>query len=352
MILLHRQNGLYIFKVALMNNLSDITLINNNTHQDTEASLIDDKLTSFGLPSLKLLRQNKNETIELVARHLRLSPAQIRALEANDCNSLPNAAYARGFLRNYTRYLNVDAAPYIAQFELALYQNKTEYSQSPSITKNSISHAHTDYSLNKSGDTPPLLSNLGGNNLPIISFEDSSLSISFYIKMAALFIMLTFVFLMFWERALWFHEFKTMLNHIPILNRLETDASNIITHSAISKNIIISEVRPVQPNIAIINNQVTKNYNDIKTGIQMPTTSAMRTLKFSLIDTSWIKVSNFNKEVLFIGEQQAGTIQTVVGHSPLKVIIGAADNVKLTVDGIAYDLSSSIKSGVASISIP
>jgi cytoskeleton protein RodZ len=353
MILLHRQNGLYTFKVALMSNLLDITLVNNNTHQDTEDNLTDDKLTSFGLPSLKLLRQNKNETIELVAQHLRLSPAQIRALEANDCNSLPNAAYVRGFLRNYTRYLNVDAAPYIAQFELALYQNKIKYSQSSSITKNSISHTHTDYSLNKEGDTLPLLSNLGGNSSPITSFEESSLSISFYIKMAVLFIMLTLAFLMFWERALWFHEFKTMLIHIPILNKLGTDVShsNIITHSAISKNIIISELRPVQPNIAI-NNQLTKNYNDIKMGTQMPTTSAMRTLKFSLIDTSWIKVSNFNKEVLFSGEQQAGTIQTVVGHSPLKVIIGAADKVKLTVDDIPYDLSSSIKSGVASISIP
>jgi cytoskeleton protein RodZ len=333
----------------LENNIPNTTLVNNNIHQDTNLSLIDDELNSFELPSLKLLRQNKNETVELVAQHLRLSPAQIVALEANDCDSLPNVAYVKGFLRNYTRYLNVDAAPYIAQFELALYQKKMQYTSSEGMTQNSVIHTH--YVLNKSGDTSRVLSKLGVNNLPVTSFEESSLLISFYIKMAALFIMLTFAFLMFWERALWFYEFKTMLTHIPIPSIFVTESPNITVHSSIPKINIPVESRPVQAN-AVINNQFTKNYNNIQTDMQIPTTSAMRTLEFSLIDTSWIKVSNANKEILLSGEQQAGTVQTVSGQSPLKIIVGAADKVKLTVDGIPYDLSSNIKSGVASISIP
>ena len=331
------------------NNIPDTTLVNNNTHQDIEANLVSDELILSGLPSLKLLRQNKNETVEVVAQYLRLSPAQISALETNDCDSLPNLAYAKGFLRNYARYLNVDAAPYIAQFELTLYQKQQKYSLLESMTKKSP--VYTGYALSKSSNTPIFLSNLAVNNSPITSFEESASSISFYIKMAIVFIILTIAFLMFWERALWFSEFKTMLNHIPTPTIFLTESTNIVTHSPIPKKFIPIESRTVQTSIAA-NNQLTKNYNSIQTNIQISTISAIRTLEFSLIDTSWIKVSNVNKEVLLSGEQQAGTIQTVSGQSPLKVIVGAADNVKLTVDGVPYDFSSRIKSGVASMSIP
>lgn len=48
------------------------------------------------------------------ARQLKLSPAQVEALEAGDYARLPGPVFVRGFLRNYARLLEVDPAPLLA----------------------------------------------------------------------------------------------------------------------------------------------------------------------------------------------------------------------------------------------
>jgi cytoskeleton protein RodZ len=58
--------------------------------------------------SLARARQEKNLTLEEVAAQLHLSAHQIRLLEENDYEDLPEATYIKGYLRNYARLLNLD----------------------------------------------------------------------------------------------------------------------------------------------------------------------------------------------------------------------------------------------------
>lgn len=61
-------------------------------------------------------RNAKNLALKDVSNNLRLSIKQIEALENNNFSSLPPAVITRGFIRNYARFLELDAEPLLASY--------------------------------------------------------------------------------------------------------------------------------------------------------------------------------------------------------------------------------------------
>src|SRR5574339_387327 len=61
--------------------------------------------------SLRAARTAQKLAIGEVARQLRLSVAQVEALEAGAFERLPGPVFVRGFIRNYARLLRQDPAP-------------------------------------------------------------------------------------------------------------------------------------------------------------------------------------------------------------------------------------------------
>ena len=70
--------------------------------------------------ALQIAREAKNMTVEDAARQLRLGTHQILALEQDNFAKLPNAMITRGFLRNYARLLDIDAAPLLLAYRLKM----------------------------------------------------------------------------------------------------------------------------------------------------------------------------------------------------------------------------------------
>lgn len=341
---------------------------NNNTlinigFDDKHTNLQDSELNWFGLPSLSSLRQKKGDSIEQAAYHLRLSAIQLRALEDKDWSKLPDSAYIKGFLRNYARYLNIDATPYIAQFELATALQ----------TPQSIESA-THVALQSKSVNIPMVSGWEIKRLFINLFENINDSKFNYIKLALFFIAITFIFLTVWDQPQWWSKFKvlTMNTVHTTKNRIEKQDHTAITHTE-NSSYVPPILMPAQSNLNNTNDssKLNSSNNDLQnihnsssiigttniskstntvdnTQIDSKTHLLMRTLEFSLTDTSWIKVSNVNKEVLLHGEYLAGSVQTISGIPPFKIVIGAADSVKLTVDGVLYDISNHTKGRVAS----
>ena len=58
---------------------------------------------------LRAAREGHELTISDVAYSLKLNPRQVEALESNRFDLLPGRAFARGFLKNYARFLGLDA---------------------------------------------------------------------------------------------------------------------------------------------------------------------------------------------------------------------------------------------------
>ena len=59
-------------------------------------------------------------SVEQAAARIRLHPRQLRAIENEDLQALPVAAYVNGFVRNYARELGIDAGPLIEDLNAKL----------------------------------------------------------------------------------------------------------------------------------------------------------------------------------------------------------------------------------------
>ncbi len=70
--------------------------------------------------SLRTAREARGLALPDVAQTLKLGVRQIEALENGDWQGLPGQTFIRGFVRNYARLLQVDAAPLMAQLDLIL----------------------------------------------------------------------------------------------------------------------------------------------------------------------------------------------------------------------------------------
>jgi len=83
----------------------------------------DNNVTEAGQSTGQLLRAARTErgmSIEDAARQLRLSVRQITALEEGDYGKLPSGMFLRGFVRNYARLVQIDAAPLLQSLQRAV----------------------------------------------------------------------------------------------------------------------------------------------------------------------------------------------------------------------------------------
>ena len=67
---------------------------------------------------LREARELRGETVDSPARMLKLSKSNLLALESGNWDVLPDEVYALGFLRQYSKYLQIDINP-----ELELFKN-------------------------------------------------------------------------------------------------------------------------------------------------------------------------------------------------------------------------------------
>jgi len=74
---------------------------------------IDDKEPGL---TLARARREKNLSLDDVADRLHLSSHQIRLLEENNYDELPEATYVKGYIRNYAKFVDLDPLPLIAAF--------------------------------------------------------------------------------------------------------------------------------------------------------------------------------------------------------------------------------------------
>jgi len=63
---------------------------------------------------LRAAREASGLSLDQVAQQLKLAPRQVKALEDEDFGKLPGRTFARGFVRNYARLLNLEADDLLA----------------------------------------------------------------------------------------------------------------------------------------------------------------------------------------------------------------------------------------------
>ena len=66
---------------------------------------------------LRETREARRQTLEEVERATRIRVKYLAAMEAGEFNAIPSAAQTRGFLRNYSQYLGLDADQVLAEYD-------------------------------------------------------------------------------------------------------------------------------------------------------------------------------------------------------------------------------------------
>nr|QLG20389.1 hypothetical protein [uncultured bacterium] len=67
--------------------------------------------------ALRLQREHLGLTVGAIAQATRFSPAQVEALEQDDYQRLPGLTTARGFVRSYAKYVQMDPLPLLAMMD-------------------------------------------------------------------------------------------------------------------------------------------------------------------------------------------------------------------------------------------
>jgi len=72
-------------------------------------------MTEPGFAALAQAREAAGLSLEDVARQLKFAPRQLQALEAGELQRLPGGTFVRGMVRSYARLLHLDPEPLLAQ---------------------------------------------------------------------------------------------------------------------------------------------------------------------------------------------------------------------------------------------
>ena len=300
------------------------------------------------IPRLQELRELKNMSVDEAATSLRLSQAQINALEAHNWGALPGTAYIKGFLRNYARLLNVDPEGYIAQYDSSLQP----------LDASSIASPHSIASHNNVASIAPKKPN------PLPSLHESAhqqkMQHSLY-GLVALLIASTILFLLYWERNMWMPRMTVILDPISgwFNSSLKNQPASKPSPSpaspsepvASSANSIASPTGvntqaklPIEATLT----EATSNLSaSTPPAITKPAIDALRVISFQIEKPVWLEVRDSGNNIIYYGTKAANIKETIKGTAPLSVVIGAADALKMEVDGKSFDLKSTAIGNVA-----
>jgi cytoskeleton protein RodZ len=257
---------------------------------------------------LAAAREELNLSIAEVARHLKLSPAQVEALEAGAYDRLPGRVFVRGFLRNYAKLLGIDPEPLLRSIENELPQPAAveEPPPPPEEVMPTGERSRWPFYAGIAGVIIAALAayEFGFNSPPPTDNERS----------------------------------VTPDTAMPPADSAAGPPAPGVPASLEPGG--ASGVAGVSPGAATI---VASTDAAAAAAPPAPAESARppgtHELHFQFDQESWVEVRDANDNVIFTRLNRAGSEERVTGAAPLKLVVGNARGVRLTYDGAAVDLT-------------
>ncbi|WP_332673719.1 helix-turn-helix domain-containing protein [Aromatoleum sp.] len=279
-------------------------------------------------------RERRGETVADVAYALKLTARQVEAMEGDRFDLLPGPAFVRGFVRNYARYLGMDADALLAGFDKTL--------AAPPIELAPLSNAD--------GVMPS-----GGQSRRA------------HVPAALVAAVLLLVVLVGW----FFDWFETPATDTAGVDATVAapeilpvpDASDVLAPGEVPPQPAApdsapqaappDEIRSVVPPPEATTGAATGAPAAAPTSeAGAPTArSGASHLTFRFSGESWVEVRDASGSVLYSGVNAAGTSRTVQGKPPFGLVIGNAREVGLEYQGKAVDLPPHIRVSVARLTV-
>jgi len=248
--------------------------------------------------ALRRARESRGQSIADVVQVIRFSARQIEALERDDYASLPGSTAVRGLVRNYAKFLKLDATPLLAQLDPAVPVPEADV-------------------------RPP--TNMGEADQATIVEQIPA-------KLVSIGVILTLL-------ALTGYWYFTLPGDGGLAKRLlGEDGGTAVVAPA--------PVPVVAPTPAVVAAESPSAPVSAEAG-----TPAFGGLRVEFDDRSWIEIRDATQKIVLVGEYPAGTRHNVEGKAPFQIWIGKASGVRLFMGERSIDLKPHTREEVARFSL-
>ena len=274
----------------------------------SQENVIDSPNTSAS-PGELLARQREQLGIPLAdaARALNLRPAVVGGLEQDDYQEIPVAAYRRGYLRSYAKYLGMDDRLVLEAYQARSGGSDTERQVTPVSTAR-----------------PP--SRIG----------------AWLFKLVTLLVIvgLIAVTVMWWQsRGGNVTPSPTAAQEQAPSDQADVDAVTGLDESALDSTTDTASTaddsnEPSRPEQSSIEESDT----DSEQNAAAEQTANANVLELTFNEQSWTEIFDATNQRVFVGLQTPGTSTTVEGEPPFRLTVGNATGVELRYQGEEVDL--------------
>ncbi len=292
--------------------------------------------------ALKQAREARNLSIAEVASTLKLTHRQIEAIESEAFDQLPGSAFARGFVRNYARYLGLDPAPLLERMEQPARGDDLKLAPE-SNAEGSVPRRPSGYR-----STSPLPAVMVVGAIVVLGLVWSS-------------------FKWFGRSATWGVEREVSQSAAvaasePIFPP-HTEETAVVTAqvepvASVSEPVVAQSLpgtaAAAQSSPASAKPAAPQAQQSAPTPLVLQSAqvgAAQGSLNFSFAQDAWVEVRDASGSVVFSRLSKAGTTQTVQGTAPFALVIGNAPNVRVEYNGRPVDLAPYTKVSVARLSV-
>jgi cytoskeleton protein RodZ len=256
---------------------------------------------------LRKAREARGQSIADVVQVIRFSSRQIEALERDDYASLPGSTAVRGLVRNYAKFLKLDAAPLLAKLDPAVPVPEADV-------------------------RPP--ANMG-------EAEQATIAERVRPRMAAVWAVILVLAL-----AGYWYSSGSGDGGQPGLPRAASSGSGAVSGSnSVAVPAAVPVVAPVPAVVAPLAENAPAGAGPVS---GTPPSGGLR-IEFD--DLSWIEVRDATQKIVFVGEYPAGTRQNVEGKAPFQVWIGKSSGVRVFMGERSIDLKPHTREDIARFSL-
>lgn len=256
-------------------------------------------------------------SVDEVAAKLRMSPRQIHALESEDVASLPGPAFVRGFIRNYAKLLQLDAAPLLEAYRM-------------------ITPA-----------TPQQAITLHSENIPIMA-QDRKTWLPYALAAA-----LVGVALGGWMAYMDYHV-PSQPQPTQVAATSVKPAPQPLAPSPAVAQTVTDESAPVAlpaPQPENVSAPPEASGTSVTTPVETPQAPGLARLRLTFLEKVWVSVVDREGKEIFNKTKPAGSEEIIEGLPPLQLVIGNAAGVRLSYNDQDVDLVPYTKANVARLTL-
>jgi len=261
---------------------------------------------------LREARIKRGMSVDDVCSTLHFETKLIDAIEAEKLEQLPTASFVRGYLRSYSRLLEIDAEPIVQAYSSVCGDDASVITQVVRVKEVSSKDAGPRYAT-------------------------------------WLVVVIVVISLVVWWRA------EVLLPSAVNNNAAETVTETMIIDSSVSDVAAPLEVQafeePGLEEAVVEAAQIAAPVVAEVEPILSEPVPQLSTLVLRFADDSWVEINDAQGERLYMDVAKAGQTKTVAGEPPFKMLFGNAPAVTLEYNGEIYDHSMHNSKGVARFSL-